>query len=943
MTTVTVGSGETYTTYQAAEDFYDGAAADDYVFQGTDAANLGALVVGGWTSGSTLVITYNTGDYHNGSLSSGAYIETASASPSVQIVNPGIQVTLSGVRIKNTSSGSVVRVLSAGANTTSIIDCIINLARTSNTTAYCVYIDPDDNTTAKVYMENNLLVRTESTGGTGVYSEVLVFSAVTTGVELTAYNNTIVDLQVGFSFLRQQVIDGTANTTVVLRNNAAYTSNNSYQTTSVGTGTYSTTNTNNASSDGTASTWASGSDNVTSITTAVFNDYANDDFSLASGTNVLVDAGYNLAGIVDTDIIGTSRPQGSAYDIGAWERIAGGGSTYTATAALETGGASFSGSATFTAPTYTGSASPTVGGTEFAASASFTAPTFTASATPVIGGVEFSASAASTGPTYTASATLAIAGAEFTSTATFTVPVYSGNAALSIAGAEFAASATFIAPVFSAAASLAVAGVEFAAAALFDAGVFSATAAMTTGGTEFVANAEFDAPVYTATADPTIGGIEFAADASNTAPVFTAEAVITLGGMEFDADASVVNPTYAATADLSIAGAVFVATGTFSPPEFTATAVLEIGGVEFSGVANYSPSACPNRLEATQLQQITEALVEGLRTNLCMNTATCYPAIESAYIDGQAQTVLQVVLGEERTEEAGSGGQEGGDLQRRVSFDLTLWRRGKLDRHKRSDMLIEEVRRGLLDYTESVRSALALTVLGGLLLEPIRWENSGEITWHDQAKGVAFRVLTISVTWREKLPTTITMTDADCTTSFVNNNTDDGCNREEQTTPLEIVGRLAAGLRSTLCFNEATCYSILEPTYTDAQPATVLQIVPNPTGTEEAGYGGQEGGDLQRRLSVNLVVWRRMKLDRHLRSDQILVREAQGMIDLIESVRSILALTTLGGCTLEPVRWDGSGKTSWHNAPDGKDRGVVFRVLRVSATWREALPTTITM
>ena len=45
-----------------------------------------------------------------------------------------------------------------------------------------------------------------------------------------------------------------------------------------------------------------------------------EDFRLLSGANALVDAGTTLAAVTD-DIIGTARPQGAAYDIGAWELV----------------------------------------------------------------------------------------------------------------------------------------------------------------------------------------------------------------------------------------------------------------------------------------------------------------------------------------------------------------------------------------------------------------------------------------------------------------------------------------------------------------------------------------------------------------------------------------------------------------------------------------------
>ena len=54
---------------------------------------------------------------------------------------------------------------------------------------------------------------------------------------------------------------------------------------------------------------------------AAFNDYANGDFSLKSGSP-LIDAGTDLSAVMDSlDIVGTVRPQGDAWDIGAFEYV----------------------------------------------------------------------------------------------------------------------------------------------------------------------------------------------------------------------------------------------------------------------------------------------------------------------------------------------------------------------------------------------------------------------------------------------------------------------------------------------------------------------------------------------------------------------------------------------------------------------------------------------
>lgn len=91
------------------------------------------------------------------------------------------------------------------------------------------------------------------------------------------------------------------------------------------TGAAPPTGNNNISSDTSQATdYTAG---VSSIAgSAVFTSITvgSEDFRLLSGTNALVDAGATL-GSVTTDIIGTARPQGASYDVGAFERITAAG------------------------------------------------------------------------------------------------------------------------------------------------------------------------------------------------------------------------------------------------------------------------------------------------------------------------------------------------------------------------------------------------------------------------------------------------------------------------------------------------------------------------------------------------------------------------------------------------------------------------------------------
>lgn len=99
---------------------------------------------------------------------------------------------------------------------------------------------------------------------------------------------------------------------------------------------------NNASSDSTASTdYTAGQTSVAG--SAVFTSVTSgsEDFRLLAGTNALVDNGATLAAVT-VDIIGTSRPQGASYDIGAFERTAGGVSVNVTAGVLLLAGATIS-------------------------------------------------------------------------------------------------------------------------------------------------------------------------------------------------------------------------------------------------------------------------------------------------------------------------------------------------------------------------------------------------------------------------------------------------------------------------------------------------------------------------------------------------------------------------------------------------------------------------
>jgi hypothetical protein len=107
--------------------------------------------------------------------------------------------------------------------------------------------------------------------------------------------------------------------TLYLRNNIVTDTNDGddFNISNIGT----THRNNNISSDATATGTGS---LINQISTDLFADYAAYDFSLKAGSNA-IDAGADLSAVMDSvDIIGTVRPQGEAWDIGAWEYVASG-------------------------------------------------------------------------------------------------------------------------------------------------------------------------------------------------------------------------------------------------------------------------------------------------------------------------------------------------------------------------------------------------------------------------------------------------------------------------------------------------------------------------------------------------------------------------------------------------------------------------------------------
>ena len=165
------------------------------------------------------------------------------------------------------------------------------------------------------------------------------------------------------------------------------------------------------------------------------------DFRIKTGS-ALLDVGTTDTTNAAYDIVGTARPQGSAYDVGAWELVVAGATTHTSTGALATAGAAVAGTAArFRAFATTGALAPTgavVAGTAARAGGGPTTHDGTG-ALATTGAVV--AGTAARFRAFATSGVLSAAGAEVVGSAT-RFRAFATSGVLSAAGAAVAGSAT---------------------------------------------------------------------------------------------------------------------------------------------------------------------------------------------------------------------------------------------------------------------------------------------------------------------------------------------------------------------------------------------------------------------------------------------------------------------------------------------------------------------
>lgn len=235
------------------------------------------------------------------------------------------RIALNGLEILSTNYGAVVTVgvanvtfndMSIGKNTAGTIITIFNSTAAiavNRSTVYCgSSCTRDSGNYGAVFFEGSTIRNSIFYGlHRPVYTS---FASVGAGIVTTYENNTIIGgVTDNLLFERES---GSVDGTLILRNNISQDATSSDYV--LPGGSVTLTSATNISSDATSP--QAGLRNIT----LTFVDAAGDDYRLAVTDTDAIDAGTTIGSFSD-DIDGTTRPSGSAWDIGAHEFIQAGG------------------------------------------------------------------------------------------------------------------------------------------------------------------------------------------------------------------------------------------------------------------------------------------------------------------------------------------------------------------------------------------------------------------------------------------------------------------------------------------------------------------------------------------------------------------------------------------------------------------------------------------
>jgi hypothetical protein len=322
--TVKPAGGGDYTSLLAWEDYADGQPTADQWAECYSGGDLGGVHLdagGTWATPTSEVypkIYVAEGNGHGGDISSGAYM--SSTGPIVV----GIEFTrIEGLRINCTSSSAKAITFETSATSK---DCRVDSCFIHGTFQYGIMIGQTPSSTGAVssvnYIQNNIIIidGSASTTPTGLYVQGSDGSLGTTNAYV--YNNSIYvknpenlnNYGLRFTNVSSSTLNITVQNNIIIGgSNALYHS--SYSQISFNTG--SKIFTRNISGDDALSGFG-GVNNQINVTAAqVWTDAPNNDFTL-SETSYALDNGGVIPSLT-VDAKGTTRPQGSSYDLGALE------------------------------------------------------------------------------------------------------------------------------------------------------------------------------------------------------------------------------------------------------------------------------------------------------------------------------------------------------------------------------------------------------------------------------------------------------------------------------------------------------------------------------------------------------------------------------------------------------------------------------------------------
>ena len=267
-------------------------------------------------NGFTLEIGSYGSNCHNGLAGTGYVLDTTGSTAIPLLVMIG-KVTINGLEVTSASHGGSNNGLItishpdlSGAVT--VKKCLVHKTDTASSYSHGISVI----TLCEAVICNNVVY---DIYGDGIYQKTDDFTT-----PVLIYNNTVTKCNIANNAYRAGIALGNVENTCILKNNLVV--ENTYQDYFLGTNAHSDS-TNNLTSDDTAP-----GANAIQNATVQFVDAANNDYRLAaSDTSGAIDGGADLSSDanlpVTDDIIGTGRPQGTAFDIGAFELIASNGTS----------------------------------------------------------------------------------------------------------------------------------------------------------------------------------------------------------------------------------------------------------------------------------------------------------------------------------------------------------------------------------------------------------------------------------------------------------------------------------------------------------------------------------------------------------------------------------------------------------------------------------------